>query len=207
MTQELFQQNLSALWICSQEKWNTEFQLNAAGADVHEFPSFTPLFLSLFFLLKVQDRFSISSLSKTYYNHYQVAESPLLPPNTRYGGFYLILCASFPRRKASSRDKACCWSRKNLCRKLVVNLRKLGFCRLWNFLGNPSQRSEVEQARNGVCWHLNLIFFKCGTQAVVGCRSVVLQAVLNYFLCYLPSIILMFLYSILKWISGLVFLR
>lgn len=93
----------SLLWICSQERWNTEFQLHAAGADVHEFPSFTPLFLSLFFLLKVQDRFSIPSLSQTFYNHYQVAESPLLPPNTRHGGFYLILCASFPRRKASSK--------------------------------------------------------------------------------------------------------
>lgn len=105
------------------------------------------------------------------------------------------------------RDKACCWSRKNLCRDLFVNLRKLRFCRLWNFLGNPSQGSEVEWARNGVCWPLNLIFFKCGTQAVVGCSLVVLQALRNYFLYYLSSIILMFLYSILKWFSGLVFLR
>lgn len=49
------------------------------------------------------NRFSSSSLSKTYYNHYQVAESPLPPSNTRHGVFYLILCASFPRRKASSK--------------------------------------------------------------------------------------------------------
>lgn len=64
------------------------------------------------------------------------------------------------------RDKACCWSRKNFCRELFVGLRKLGFCRLWNFLGNPSQKS-VEWTTSGVCWHLNLIFLKCVTQAVV----------------------------------------
>lgn len=54
-----------------------------------------------------------------------------------------------------------------MCREPFVGLRKLGFCGLWNFLGNPSQRSEVEWATNGVCCHLNLIFFKCGMQALV----------------------------------------
>lgn len=114
------------------------------------------------------NRFSNSSLSRTYYN--QVTEFPLPPSNTRHGVFYLTLCASFPRSKASSKTwcagtklaagvgrawETFCWS------------KKVRFCRPWSFLGNPSERLEVEWATNGIYWHLNLIFFKCGTQAVV----------------------------------------
>lgn len=117
------------------------------------------------------NRFSNSTLSKTYYNHYQVAVST---SSIKYQTwcFLLDLVCFIPQKKSKlqnlmCRDKACCWSRENLCRESFVGLRKLGFCRLWNFLGNPSQRSEVEWATNGVCCHLNLLFFKRGTQAVV----------------------------------------
>lgn len=40
-------------------------------------------------------------------------------------------------------------------------------CRLWDFLGSPSQRSKAEQATNGVFCRLSVIFFKCSKQALV----------------------------------------
>lgn len=35
------------------------------------------------------------------------------------------------------------------------------------FPGESFSKSEVERATNGLCCHLNLIFFKCGVQDLV----------------------------------------
>lgn len=121
---------------------------------------------------------------KIYYIITISAESPPPPTNTRHCVFYLILCASFSRRKAISlkpdvqvaklRTKLAAGVVRTCAREPFVNLRKLVLlllcalsCRLWSFLGSPSQRSKVGWDTNGVFCHLRVIFLKCSKQALV----------------------------------------